>query len=293
MTLRTGIGAYDGLVALVPAVLEAIQFFTPKLRIMLDCFITSKADMRALSTITYLESLDMCVRSPPHYQDTHLLGTVQSVIANSTALRTLSLHFEFCYDHSVLSQYHRAEKESIETAYSFPPLQNLHLSCKSRGRFDLLFKDYELDALSILGRIQWSSIRNLSLSERMIMDFVQSRFDLPKLRSLSLSAYGPKPERVDVNVVQYEKEANTVSAVLSGKQLEEIELNGFTHNIKLETFATMKLRRLRLHMCEYFHPDSGEGRVCFLGAEDLSDLATRSPMITHLQLDVGDIIQVV
>jgi len=157
-------------------------------------------------------------------------------------------------------------------------------------------RDREFEDFRTLSRIRWSLLKSLQLSGADLVYEILTRFGDQLLSLQSLRVYtdiklytdpasAPAEAQAIYDVVDVAGKA--LLSFLKDRELECLDLDGFGIAIPIETFATRKLRKLRLHAWN-IHGTNVLG-VPSIKSEGIRIMATRSPALQHLEIDVADL----
>ena len=293
------------------SVLRVLCLQERNLRIMVDDFQSETGDMGRLLIVPQLDSIDITLDRESGCRPTmKALAKAQTIIMDNPSVRSLGLilgrpkpgrprrsiaqianaaHSNIHLPASAAAYESCIRRRSLLSGVdALPHLKTLRLSgwIPSMGRPDQINGDFRS-----LESIPWSALKCLHLSDVHMVRDILSRFGprLSGLQSLGLCAY-PSRSSLDEVRENIAKVSSMVSEFLSDLDLEHLELDGFTNWIPLDVIATRNLRSLRLHAWEFYeiHVES-LSTMSMLRAEDVKQLATRSPMLRNLEIDVADI----
>jgi hypothetical protein len=217
--------------------------------------------------------------SPQEMTDVEDVQSILAVCPNLQSLRIMIQQRSAIHTRSRRLIVYGYESNS-DDASSLPPLKELYLN----GFMGLSVENAQ-HSLGLLSAFRWSSVERLRILDENLAEFLLPRFGdkMVNLRCLGISAC-PSPANRRWTASKHAIFA--VSRFLASMSFEELELDGFGNGLAVKVMASVKLRKLRLHMWEM---DPIVAQASLKSAKDIRELAELAPNMEHLMLDVAHV----
>ena len=220
---------------------------------------------------------------------------VRSVLISASRVRAVKFRQFLSESYRVALPPSKLDYDALFSAKDWlriPGLEEFHAS-------DVLLKQTTLDSqiFSAFSIVDFNLLKRLSLTGRAMVEdfFPRAAEKLLSLERLHLSSPNPHSflyaaglvgSAYDHSIPAPEPPMRSRSPFLKLAKLHELVLDGVSNAFPVDYLGASRIKNVRLHLRETFNTNRTHGAR---SAEDLKLLRHICPLITKLELDVGDI----